>query len=121
MGRVGSGYWQEEPAAPSRTRPVRVALADFDVELTADRGVFAASGLDRGTGVLLRTAEAPASGGGAVDVGTGYGPIAIVMAHRQPAASVWAVDVNRRALALTRANAGRLGLANVEVAEPAAV
>jgi 16S rRNA G1207 methylase RsmC len=38
------------------------------------------------------------------------------MAARAPAATVWAVDVNRRAVALTRENARAAGLANVRAA-----
>lgn len=43
------------------------------------------------------------------------------MAARRPAATVWAVDVNRRALALTAENAAAAGLGNVVVAEPGEV
>jgi 16S rRNA (guanine1207-N2)-methyltransferase len=53
-----------------------------------------------------------------VDVGCGYGPIALTLASRSPEASVLAVDVNERARALCRANAGRAGLGNVTVVSP---
>ncbi|MBO0694236.1 MAG: methyltransferase, partial [Acidimicrobiaceae bacterium] len=53
-----------------------------------------------------------------LDLGCGYGPIACTLARRAPAATVWAVDVNRRALSLTRANAAALGLANLVAAAP---
>ena len=50
-----------------------------------------------------------------VDLGCGYGPIALTLARRHPSATVWAVDVNERALALCRSNAAALGLTNVVV------
>jgi 16S rRNA (guanine1207-N2)-methyltransferase len=40
------------------------------------------------------------------------------MAHQSPGATVWAVDVNRRARNLTASNAKRLGLDNVRVCAP---
>ena len=40
------------------------------------------------------------------------------MAHRSPAATVWAVDVNERARTLCRANAARNDLDNVRVCAP---
>ena len=71
--------------------------------------------------VLLRNAPGAPACGGVVDIGTGYGPIAVAVGLRQPSAGVWAVDVNRRALALTRRNADAAGIGNVVAAEPAEV
>lgn len=100
-------------------RTVRLNLPDLRVDLRTDRGVFAASGIDPGTDVLLRSVGPPLPYTGIVDVGTGYGPIAVATARRQPAAGIWAIDVNRRALSLARANTAALD--NVVVAEPGEV
>ena len=60
--------------------------------------------LDPGTRLLLETAPAPpAARGDLLDLGTGYGPLALVLAARAPGARVWAVDVNQRALELCAA------------------
>jgi 16S rRNA (guanine1207-N2)-methyltransferase len=56
--------------------------------------------------------------GDLLDLGCGYGAIAVTMARRAPAATVWAVDVNRRAVALTAANATAAGCENVRAVEP---
>jgi 16S rRNA G1207 methylase RsmC len=57
-----------------------------------------------------------------LDLGCGYGPIACVLADTSPQARVYAVDVNRRALDLTRRNAAAAGLADrIIVATPAEV
>ena len=53
-----------------------------------------------------------------MDLGCGYGPIACTLAHRSPASTVWAVDVNDRALALTAANAEALAQPNVRAVRP---
>jgi 16S rRNA (guanine1207-N2)-methyltransferase len=80
------------------------------VELAVDRGVFASGALDAGTIELLRTAPAAPLTGDVLDLGCGYGPIAVALARRNPAATVWAVDVNQRALALATANARDAGV-----------
>ena len=100
---------------------MRLDLADVSLALRVDRGVFSAARVDPGTKVLLMEAPAPPPAGDLLDLGCGYGPIALTLATRSPAATVWAVDVNERALDLTRANAAAAGLGNVRVAAPDAV
>ncbi|HEX5945600.1 MAG TPA: methyltransferase [Acidimicrobiales bacterium] len=111
-------YFSPRPDAPSRPSRVRLDLPDLSLELQVDRGVFSAGRIDPGTKVLLLEAPAPPSTGDVLDLGCGYGPIALALAMRAPQATVWAVDVNERALDLTRANASAAGLGNVRVATP---
>ena len=82
--------------------------------------MFSVGRIDPGTKVLLDDADPPepAADGDLLDLGCGYGPIALTLATRAPGARVWAVDVNARALDLTRANAAAAGLRNVVVARP---
>lgn len=97
---------------------VRLVLPDIPaISLSTDRGVFSADGVDAGTVVLLRTVPPPPEGD-LLDLGCGYGPIAIALALRQPAATVWALDVNERARALAAENAEASGLTNVRVVSP---
>ncbi len=113
-----SHYFEAQPAVPSKPRTVRLHLADLDLELQADRGVFGSKGIDAGTLVLLKEAPAPPPQGEILDLGAGYGPIAVALARRAPNAHVWAVDVNERAVELTRANAAAAGVANVTAGAP---
>lgn len=48
------------------------------------------------------------------DLGTGCGAVALAIAHERPRARVIAIDRSASALAVARANARRLGIANVE-------
>ncbi len=57
-------------------------------------------------------------GGNLLDLGSGWGPITLSMALSAPHATVWAVDVNERALDLVRRNAKALGLTNVNASLP---
>jgi len=116
--REGDHYFSAAPAGPADRRPLRVELAGEVRELESAAGVFSPGGLDAGTSVLLATAPAPPARGHLVDVGCGWGPLALSMALRSPEATVWAVDVNLRALELTAANAERLGLAGVRAVPP---
>src|SRR5919106_6319254 len=111
-------YFSPVPATPSRPSTVRLDLPDLSVALRTDRGVFSGGRIDPGTKLLLLEAPPPPDEGDLLDLGCGYGPIALTLATRAPHATVWAVDVNERALALTRANAETAGLANVRVAAP---
>ena len=111
-------YFSPHPSAPHRPGQVRVILPDVYLELATDAGVFSPGRLDPGTRLLLDASPAPPAGGDLLDLGCGYGPIACVLAARSPAATVWAVDVNERALELCARNAAAAGLANVRCMAP---
>lgn len=88
-------------------------LPGLHLNLETDAGVFSAGRLDPGTRLLLDTAPAPPPSGDFLDLGCGYGPLALTLAARSPGARVWAVDVNQRALDLCARNAASAGLGNV--------
>ena len=106
-------YFSPRPGAPHRPGLVRVVLPDVYLELATDAGVFSPGRLDPGTRLLLDSTPAPPAAGDLLDLGCGYGPIACVLAKRSPGATIWAVDVNERALELCARNAAAAGLANV--------
>jgi 16S rRNA G1207 methylase RsmC len=97
-------------------------MAGREYRLRSASGVFSADRLDPGTAVLLRKAELPGpdTTGCLLDLGCGYGAIACVLATMAPRATVYAVDVNTRAIELTRSNAMALGL-TIVASEPDAV
>ena len=81
--------------------------------------MFAAAAVDAGTKLLLlESAQPPPGAVDLLDLGCGYGPIALTLARRAPDATVWAVDVNQRALDLCAANAVASGLTNVRAVKP---
>lgn len=114
----GDHYFSASPASPENLRRIRVTLADRDVEVTTAGGVFSPDHIDSGTGVLLANTPPPPPGGNLLDLGSGWGPIALTLALESPHATVWAVDVNERALDLVRRNAASLGLDNVNAVLP---
>jgi 16S rRNA (guanine1207-N2)-methyltransferase len=98
-------YFSERPGTASRPGAVDLVLPDLHLRLETDSGVFSPERVDLGTRILLESVPPPPAEGDLLDLGCGYGPIALTMASRAPAATVWAVDVNRRALELTERNA----------------
>jgi 16S rRNA (guanine1207-N2)-methyltransferase len=111
-------YFAAQPSAAHRPGLVRVVLPDVYLELATDSGVFSPGRLDPGTRLLLEEGPVPPAAGDLIDLGGGYGPVACTLAARAPGATVWAVDVNERALALCAANAARAGLPNVRCVTP---
>jgi 16S rRNA (guanine1207-N2)-methyltransferase len=100
-------YFTAEPSGPSRPTQVEFDAAGRHFRMAAGSGVFSAGRLDPGTAVLLRKAPPPPPGTQAalLDLGCGYGPIALALAAAASKAAVYAVDVNQRALELVRENA----------------
>jgi 16S rRNA G1207 methylase RsmC len=116
-----SHYFDADPTVPSAPRTVPLVLPDLAVDLATDTGVFGRDAVDRGTRLLLLEGPEPPHRGALLDLGCGYGPITVALARRSPEATVWGVDVNPRARALTAANAEAAGCTNVQVASPDAV
>lgn len=114
-------YFTANPSAPDRRFPLRVRLAGRELDLVSSSAVFSGHGLDKATSVLLdrldEVAEPPADGT-LVDLGCGWGPIALTAALLHPGMEVWAVDVSERARELTAENARRAGATNVRVVAP---
>jgi 16S rRNA (guanine1207-N2)-methyltransferase len=111
-------YFSALPESELKLRPVTVTLAGRPVTLTTASGIFSPDRIDAGTQVLLANTPPPPPGGNLLDLGCGWGPIALTMAIESPHATVWAVDVNERALDLVRRNAEILGLTNVNAVLP---
>lgn len=112
-------YFTDSPAATdAERRPLDVTLAGREVTVETAGGTFSPTGLDKATAILLDTVPQPPSAADLLDIGCGWGPIALTLALRAPEATVWAVDVTERALDLTRRNAAALGLTNVRTARP---
>ncbi|MBW3095258.1 methyltransferase [Bifidobacterium sp. 64T4] len=108
-------YFSADPSSKDVRRTLHVKLRGRDTDVEVSNGVFSGSRLDLGTSVLLKQAPEPPEHGNLLDLGCGWGPIALSLAFASPEATVWAADVNERALELTESNARRNGCDNVHV------
>lgn len=123
----GEQYFTQKPQSKS-SRPSAVdadkqqsatwTVGQTQLHLVSDHGVFSRQGVDAGTAVLINQAARPPAGGNFLDLGCGSGAIALTLATLSPLATVWAVDINERALDLTRVNAKSNRLANINVCTP---
>jgi 16S rRNA (guanine1207-N2)-methyltransferase len=111
MGR-SSQYFSEQPSGTEVRRTITAQIWGKELRFITASGVFAADGLDRGTAVLLRASPIPTGHPRILDLGCGYGPIALAIAVHCPGALVDAVDINERALGLCRENADALEVAD---------
>ncbi|TCC36981.1 class I SAM-dependent methyltransferase [Kribbella sindirgiensis] len=109
---MGDHFFSAEPQSADVRRTVEAQIWGRSYVFTTATGVFSRDRLDIGTSVLLRSVEPPSAAGTFLDLGTGYGPIACALATEVPEATVWAVDVNTRALELTVENAKAAGVSD---------
>src|SRR5690606_4655773 len=101
-------YFSSTPESELKLRQISVELAGQPYTLTTAGGIFSPDRIDAGTQVLLAHMPPAPPGGNLLDLGCGWGPISLTMAIESPHATVWAVDVNERALDLVRRNAQTL-------------
>lgn len=137
-------YFTAQPASQAQAHSVSYRARGIDYVVTTSDGVFSARELDRGTRVLLdkvpvnaaiaqaspidttasadREQSTDTSPANSIlplcaDIGCGWGAIAFALAHEYPRADIVAVDVNERALELTRKNAQALQLSHIQTAD----
>jgi 16S rRNA (guanine1207-N2)-methyltransferase len=107
-------YFTERPRSPSERRELRFLYRGTLLSFQVDRGVFASSGVDPGTALLIEALD-PAADARVLDLGCGWGPIGIAAARCALQGRVVMTEVNRRAALLARANLRRNRIENAEV------
>ena len=126
----GEQYFTQQPQSKSSRPRAEIGdkqhsatwlVAGTQLHLVSDHGVFSRQGIDAGTAVLIEQAPRPPDNGNFLDLGCGSGALAMTLAVLSPQATVWAVDINERALDLTRVNLASNKLRNVSVCAPEGV
>jgi 16S rRNA G1207 methylase RsmC len=114
-------YFSQEPKSNYQPKQIELNVAGEVYKVSTASGTFSPLRLDVGTSVLIDHLELAPQDGNILDLGCGWGPIALNLAKHSPKSKVWAVDVNNRSLELTAANAKSLGLTNIQTATPESV
>lgn len=109
-------YFSATPASADERRTITVELNGQKYQVQTASGTFSPTGLDKGTAVLLE--HVPAPRGTVLDIGCGWGPIAMTAALQNPDSKVYGVEVNERSIDLARLNAQALGLENLTISDP---
>ena len=111
-------YFSQEPKSDYQPKQIELNVAGEVFQVTTASGTFSPLRLDVGTAVLLDHLELAPQDGNILDLGCGWGPIALNLAKNSPKAKIWAVDVNSRSLELTDLNAKTLGITNIQTETP---
>ena len=110
-------YYSKNQSVDSKPKFWDFQLRDFQFRFKSDNGVFSKSEVDFGSRVLIDSFNIPEIDGPVLDVGCGYGPIGLTLAKLMPTRMVHMIDVNERALELSRENAHLNQISNVKVYE----
>jgi 16S rRNA G1207 methylase RsmC len=111
-------YFSQEPSSPLKPKTIQIPVAGEMVDVTTASGTFSPAELDFGTEVLIEQMDLAPVSGNLLDLGCGWGPIALNLGKLRPNTKVWAVDVNTRSVELTQANAKNLGISNINAVVP---
>ena len=102
-------YFSADPSVPFARETFTCEVWGRELTLVSGSGVFSRGHLDHATAILFRETEPPVQGR-FLDLGCGYGVIGLAIAAAVPLASITAVDVNDRAIALANENARTMGV-----------
>ncbi|MBQ0036364.1 MAG: class I SAM-dependent methyltransferase [Firmicutes bacterium] len=99
-----SHYYTDNKDLPSNRREFEYYFDDVVFRFTTDNGVFSKGKIDYGSYLLIESVYKLNLGKQVLDLGCGYGPVGIIIKHFNSEIEVDAVDVNSRALELTKLN-----------------
>lgn len=107
-------YYTRQPSVKSDVHTAQEILRGKTFTFLTDAGVFSKKGVDYGSKHLIETMEL-SENAKVLDVGCGYGPMGLSAAVMCPKGHVTMVDINERAVELSKENARRNGISNVTI------
>lgn len=109
-------YYSAKPTSESDRKKMNTIIGGHKFVLMTDSGVFSKNKIDTGSEVLIKAAqESSFPEGKLLDLGCGYGTIGLALAKTFPKREIEMVDVNERALQLSKDNAALNEIKNVEI------
>lgn len=108
-------YYSKNPSVKSDPKEWQAVIRDVRLRFKTDAGVFSKGEVDFGSRLLAESFALPEVDGDVLDVGCGYGPIGLSIAASFPDRTIHMIDVNERALSLSRENAGLNSIKNVKI------
>ncbi|KRE44357.1 16S rRNA methyltransferase [Paenibacillus sp. Soil522] len=111
---MSNHYYSQSPEVKHNRQVHEVFLRGFSFRFMTDAGVFSKSGVDYGSQVLIDALKLDADAK-VLDVGCGYGPIGLTAAKLAENGLVTMIDINERAVELSRENAKLNKISNVNV------
>lgn len=108
-----SQYFENDKSIKSSPRVIDYEIFNRHFSLKTDLGVFSKNNIDEGTYAFLKVLIPLKLQGRILDVGCGYGALGLTLASFIPETTFTLIDVNERALELTKFNIKQLELKNV--------
>jgi 16S rRNA (guanine1207-N2)-methyltransferase len=111
-------YYSQKPDVVSNPQFWDFTLKGRTFRFKSDNGVFSKKEVDFGSRLLVESFNLDeAVEGDILDVGCGYGPIGISIAAAYPDRTIEMIDINSRAVELSKENAASNAIANVKIYE----
>ena len=110
-------YFINDPNLKSNKKQIKYTFLGKESIFNTDNGVFSKDRVDFGTNVLLNSLEDLSNIKSVLDVGCGVGVIGISLANKYSNLNVTMVDVNEKAVALSKENVTLNKLSNCETKE----
>jgi 16S rRNA (guanine1207-N2)-methyltransferase len=111
-------YYSQKPDVVSNPKFWDFTLKGRTFRFKSDNGVFSKKEVDFGSRLLVESFNLDeAVEGNILDVGCGYGPIGISIAAAYPDRTIEMIDINSRAVELSKENAASNAIANVKIYE----
>lgn len=107
------GHYFTNENLESNIQSFKIKVKNYDFVFKTDNGVFSKSELDFGTNLLIKNVLEQNINGEVLDLGCGYGPIGIILSKILNC-QVTMVDVNKRAVHLTKMNIKENNVSNIE-------
>lgn len=100
-------YYSKQPTSDHRLQEFTTQMAGHNLSFVTDAGVFSKDRVDFGSRLLVETMIDGLQGepDAILELGSGYGPIALSLAKHFPTTSVVGIELNQRAVDLARQNA----------------
>ena len=115
---MSNHYYTKNPETESKETSWTFPLRGREFRFISDSGVFSKRTVDFGSHLLIESFRLNEEvAGDILDVGCGYGPMGLALAHAYPTRLVEMVDVNERAMSLARRNAEANNIRNLKVYE----
>lgn len=108
-------YFTDNDDLKSALRPVEYVIDGIQFTLVSDRGVFSKNTLDQGSATLIKALLFEDLQGSLLDLGSGIVIIGLTLAKLKNNLQVTLLEINRRALDLSKKNAEILSLSNVDI------
>jgi len=110
-------YYTNNPTSKSEEKEIEYYIADKKIKFIVDNGVFSKNHVDIATNFMLNVLLDEDIKGKVLDVGCGYGTIGITLATFFKDLEITMIDINGRALSLSKKNVALNKLENISIIE----